>query len=147
MLVPGLSQLSETSKRFSIPNLETARQYLLHLKLGNNLIDDLTNLNRIFKLPKDITNFFNNSADIPKFISCILLFYVAVKSGSNRFRRPKYRIFDSILINLIKKKNLDNLNENLTIKTIFEGYPKINEIIDKQTLDIHIERRFYQPPP
>ena len=80
MLVPGLSQLSETSKRFSIPNLETARQYLLHLKLGNNLIDDLTNLNRIFKLPKDITNFFNNSADIPKFISCILLFYVAVKS-------------------------------------------------------------------
>mgnify|MGYP001271110741 CR=1 FL=1 len=51
----------------------------------------------------------------------------------------EYKVFK------FKSDNLDNLNENLTIKTIFEGYPKINEIIDKQTLDKHIELWFYQP--
>ena len=156
MLAEGLSNLSDTSKNFSIPNLKTAIAYLEHQELGKNLINDLTKLKRIFGF-SDITEFFKNNPkdDIPKFISCILLFYVAKKSRPNLFNTAKYRIFDLILINLLDKQyqndshkkhqNLDNLSKNLTIKTIFKDYQNLNSIRTKDDLDKHI-KIFLQRP-
>jgi len=140
-----VSGVSLTSERFSIPNLETAIAYLEHPELGKNLIDDLKNLYNKFYYG-DITKFFSNNADIPKFISCILLFYVAVKSRPIEFNDEKYDIFNIILAKLLNykntNKNLNNLGENLTIKTIFEDYPNLILIKTKQQLDEHIRHKF-----
>lgn len=40
----------------------------------------------------------------------------------------------------IKKENLDNLSKNLTIKTIFKGYPNLNKIKSRTNLDYHINK-------
>ena len=77
MYVEGISY-NLNGERFSIRNLETAIAYLKHPILGKNLIEDLNKLKIKFGT-NDITKFFKNNPkdDIPKFISCILLFYVA----------------------------------------------------------------------
>ena len=151
MNLKGKGNFNPSSKniKYSITSLNDAREYLKHPQLGKNLLDDLNSLYKNQnKFIKGNSYFFTN-LDIPKFISCILLFYIAIKSSIksyNEFSDEKYNIFKTILEKLIQEDPIQ-FKKNLTIQTIFEGYPKINEIKDKQTLDKHIERRFYQPPP
>jgi len=143
MNLKGKVNPSDKNIKYSITSLNDAREYLKHPQLGKNLLVDLNSLSENQKYFIKGSLYFFTNLDIPKFISCILLFYIAIKSY-HEFSQDEYKIFENILNRLIKEDS-EILKKNLTIQTIFEGYPKINEIIDKQTLDKHIELWFYQP--